>query len=889
MTESAAHARESWCFVLLRGARPPKMRIVAASLRSRPGAICATMLVIALAALTLAGCRRPDPVYDRVPQPISTRDLVRAERRVQQPLTEAERRALEPVQDAYLATFEEFRQSDLVPFAAELREVDPQKLRSDERTLRALVGRHLGILNRIVAMDDAFLAAAAEALGPGRANFVEMLRVRRILDRASVVSVGDSGRGLLDLRSLVDSLALDAATRAALEPSLLSHDSEATVVAQNILQEQATLPLTHLAVLAKRGPARPDPSLREDQREKAQQRAEQDRFAESRKDLEILLRQYAELMDRSIEMIAQQLPEESAARLRRLMVRTRVDDDLSRSADTVAFEAMIASRALVVPADVRVRIAAMRTKFLEEDQDRMRRWIEIAKERRTPGVLDPIGDRGGPAAVKEHKERTAAIDRERKEASKVFRDAVFALLSQDVRDAIGELRGKDRQQFTDSLADMVGSGRIAPIVQQRPRGYADRDPAEAAPPQPPNQEPSELRMVLASMPDDAAVGRLVSRSNLDVASAIVLDEILGSWRERWEATREPARARVTALMPAIMTAMNAGDKSGFDRAAQRLIASFDELRREREQLEDELVASFDAALSNAIDPAAREMWVRERNEAQRRLRWRDVPFDDTMRLPSEATIPFLETIGRVKLPVESTSSIAAALAPMADELEQATEALRVEALITVRRAMALVLDGRANGIREEDSLSESRPEVRRMLSPLRSAAERLAALRLETLATMIAALPPEQGRLLREAVVRAAYPRLLGGIGEERRGAQVALEGALADPSLTDLQRSEMEAIIDRRGAARDRALDRLLDWSRTWRNAERAPGDDIRERDGAARRHPELAAVLFVRDEADARAIRAARGVLTDEQAERHRDLDAYFNESVGAVRWLD
>ena len=238
--------------------------------RDRPGHPVAMAIAVLLALIALAGCRKPDPVYDRVPRPVGTRDIVRAERRDGTMLSEAERLAVLGAHDRYIAAFDALRQAELVPFAEELRSADAESIARDERKLRSLVSRHLGIIGRIESLDESFLTEVSAALGPGREGFVARLRNRRVLDRASALSAGDGGRALLDVRQLVDQLALGESDRIATEPLLQEFETQAVSIAAEITREQATLPLSYLAVLERRGSAESsvDGSLRDDARRK---------------------------------------------------------------------------------------------------------------------------------------------------------------------------------------------------------------------------------------------------------------------------------------------------------------------------------------------------------------------------------------------------------------------------------------------------------------------------------------------------------------------------------------------------------------------------------------------------------------------------------------------
>lgn len=850
------------------------------------------MLLLCLAVVTLGGCRRPEPVYDRIPRPIATRDIVRAERRAGTPLGETERRAVVALLDRSFEAYEALRTNEIIPFTEAHRALNAEGAYADPQALRSIVSRHRGILLRIEGIDEDLLRALAEALGPERADLVAHLRNRRAIDRASALSLGDGGRTLLDVRTLVGQLELEGETLVAIEPILRDFDREASELARRIAEEQATLPLRYMEVIERRGPAERsvDPALRDEARKQARERAEYERYAESRRDLEIHLFRYAEIADLAIESVAAVVSEEDGAFLRRRMLRLRVEDEIAGGSDRAAFEALVAARAIGVPREIRERIEELRVAFLAEDEDRLRSLAAMHVASREPGVFDPIRRRGGDDAVRRHKEAWGRIDQERKAAADRFRKEIAELIPEETRAAIEILRGLDRDSFVDRLAEIVGPGRVPTLVQRKPQGYADRDP-----PRPDtggggrSGDPGELRMMLAEQPTDGAIALLQRRSGLDdeaiARAAGVLHEVVIPWRERWEATREPARSQVRQWMGPIMEAMNAADEKAFDQAAARLIAGFEGLRREREALDAELLASLEVALPSGIDPAARELWLRERAEASRRLRWSELPFEDTLRMPPEATIGFLDAVARAPIPPERASLIVAGLAPFADRLDESTERLRREALVAVRKAMALVMEGRRRGESEEQALSERKPEVRAMLSPLRAAANDLATLRIEALDAIATVLPPLEGRALREQFVRAAYPRLL----DERRTTERAIESVGADPSLTPEQRAEWERIVDDRTRARDEAIGRLLAWSEGYRDSERPAGEELGGRESAGRRHPQLAAVAFERDEANARAIRAAWGILTPEQRTRHRELERWFNESAQQVRWID
>lgn len=869
----------------------------------------AALLLLALGLLFgVAGCRRPDPVYDRVPRPIGTRDLVRAERRARieltAPIGAEEWRSIWALHDSYLEAFDALRAAELVPFAAQIRDADLEGLRNDPRRLRSLVSRHLSIVHSIQSMDESFCTDLAALVGEARTGLAERLRARRAIDRASALSIGDGGRPLLDLRQLVDRIDLGDAEWAAAEPILSEFDTQAASLANLIAEEQANLPIAHLSVLDRRGaPADSlDPSLRGDARKQALDRAELERFAESRKELEVLLERYADLVDRSVEGLSAALGDAAAATLRRRLMQSRLDDDGARLGDPSAFQALVAANALRVPKETRERIEILRQEFLAQDERRLREILEEQRSSHQPGVFDPGGAKLTPVKRKARTERGAALVKARTAAAVQFRDQVMNLVGPEMAAEIEALREKSRDEFVSSLAELVGAGRVPMLVQMRPRGFGDREAVDPRFGQAERdggpQDSGELRLVLPPPPDARAIDALLSRSGVTAPSRAVVGQVASEWRAGWDSKREPARLRMRTAMGPIMEAMNAADKRALDTAVLRMLSIVDELRSERVALDADLLASIDAAAAGEITPAARDLWTWEREEANARLRWEDLPFDEVLRIPSESQLAFLELLRRLPVPEQElpqrTALIAAALAPFAEELSRATEAMRDEALTAVRKAVAVALDARVKGVSESEALSPSGPEAQRIVASVRAAAARLSELRLQALDAVVAAIPVEEGRALREQFVRAAYPRLL----DERRGVDAALARLRIDPLLvgtatesdgSTASRAWLDRIIERRGERRDEALGRLLAWAKGFRASERPGREQMGNRDVTLRRHPQLAAVIFDREEADARALREAMFLLDQETLLRHREIAEYFNDPPASGRWLN
>jgi hypothetical protein len=863
------------------------------------------VVLVALPALLLSGCRRPDPVFDRMPRPVGTRDFVRAERRATDggalPLTDAEWQAVRQAHERYLTQFESFREAELIPYATALREASQENLRNDARLLRSLVNRHLGLVRHVESLDETLFADVHGALGPDREQYVERLASRRLIDVASALSIGDGGRALLDLRQLVDRFELTETERLSIEPTLREFDREAKALAVTIAEKQALLPLAHLAVLERRGPPERsvDPALRDNARRQAYERAQWERFAEARRELEVLLGSYADLVDRCAEGVAAVLDEEEAILFRRRLLQSRTDDDDAALGDPSAFQALVAARTLRVPREVRERIETMRNEFLTADEKRLREMLEAKRVAHTPGVFDAGGARESAAESKARKERDAAAGKARLEAAKRFRDEILAMVPDDVRAEIEGLRELDRERFPNALAELVGPGRVSPLVQVRPRGFGDRDPVEPElrfDMDQPSSDPGEIRFMLSVEPSARDIRDFLARAGIDGPSALLAEQVVSAWRPRWEATRQPARDRIQRLLGPVMESMNKADIREVGAAVERLITGFDALRSERMTLDDDLLSGIEAALPDPIDPSARTLWKIKRDEASRRLRWRDVPFEEVMQMPAEVLVPFADLIAAVPAqPVDlprQTAALAAALEPYAERLANDTESLRDATLVAARKILLEVVEARTKGVSEREAVRPARPEIRRVVAPMQAAAERLAETRMAALASVVATLPTEEGRALRESFVRAMYPRLL----EDRRHVERGLRRLSEEPLLSQSQQQELAAIIEERGVVRDAALDRLLDWARSLRQEPGASAGDFNGRDEAARRHPRLAAVLFDREEADARAMHAALRLISaaaepqrSDMLARHRELSAYFNDPPALGRWLD
>lgn len=793
-------------------------------------------------------------------------------------LSDSEWTALQAAHDRYLAAYEDLRTSTIAPFLDDVRDAGGEAAFADPVLLRRRIARHAGIVDQIAALDESFLSDALAALGPGRESTVQALRDRRRLDRANALSQGDGGKSLLDLRTAIDRLGFDEQTMAAIAPDLSAFAASAAQLADRIAHEQSRLPVRYLEVVESKG--RPedlvDPKLDGESRKQAMNRLQQERFAAARRDLESLLGQYSDLVDATLGSIAPRLPPDEAERLERRLLRLRVDDDTGRLADVSAFEALVASRATDVPSDVRDRIAGMREEFLARDAELLKSALAIYREGKVPGVLEP----GGPGAAEERKARRAALDKERAQLAKQFHTQVFALIPIEVRDKIGGLANRNRNEFPDALAEIVGAGRVPALVARRPRGFGDGEPPQPA--QPPGREGDGggMRMLLPAAPSEADLLRLAERAGLSGDAREVLREINDQFASRYEQSRDTTRERTEKLTRDMLVALEAGDFDRANREIGRLLSYIDGVRRERATIDDAFAADVEAAIPG-LSPAALEMWRWERADLNWRLQWDDVPSEEQIAFAVESTLVLMDVVAAADLPVDATPLVADTLRPILPELQVAGETMRRDTLEVVREILRIYVEARAQKVREDEALKRNEAALRRAMAPVKASSRRVAELHAEALDRLVSALPPPEARRLRERYIAAAYQRVF----DESRTAVAAIAGMRNDPDLDADQHAAVERIAEARERAREAAIERLRAWARDPSISTIA----LRGRDALVRRQPSVAAAAFARDEADARAIRACIATLRPAQRDRHRDLDAWFDDAPVNVRLYD
>lgn len=833
------------------------------------------VLLAVVATGFLAGCRRPEAVTDRFPQPISMRDVGRAEVRSGIELTEPERITIETLLDEHQAAFEALRQADIASLLAEIRDSGEEV---DDQELRRRIARHRSIHERIAGLDSDFFDRLSSSLGPDRAAFVEILRARRTLDRANAVVIADGGRTLLDLRSLVRSLRLSPEAMATIEPELARYEVEVTPIATAVADAQMRLPIEYQEVLRRRGPPEKDidQRLRDDAREKAIGAAQQRRFAEARRDLEVDLHRFADTVDVAGDAMIALLPAEDGLVLRRALLRIRIDDGSARVAERAAFDALVASKLSVLPVATRLQIAALRQKFLEEDEASMREWLELWRATKVPGELEP----GGSQSTKQRNEQRGAIEKRRAVAAAKLRDEVMNLVPPQLRSNFESLPQLNRQEFSKAIAELVGDSAASAIVQVRPRGYGDREQRPPEAPERAGDNSAEFRILLPAAPDQRDLMRLAERSGVDEGTRRVMGDLFAPWSERWKNEAEAAEAAMQPLVEEMGESVRRRGGDDAERAMARVVGAFENIRQARIALDAELLADLDAAASG-LSPEARQLWIWERAALATQLGWRQLPGNELLRFPPESTVDLFDVIADANLSSEALPILVGAIEPRWEELHQTGEQQRTTTLAGVRKIVLEAITARTRGMSEEQALSEERPDIRRAVAPAREAAERFGTIQLEILDSCIAGLPPADGRKLRETFARAAYPRVLGDDWRTRR----LIEGLQGDGGLDESQGEAIARLLEERDIRRDRALDLLLAWGRSHR---REAGEEGRG-EWSRRRYPELAAAAFARDEADARALRAAWGVLRPEQRERHGDLRAWFGDPPQAVRNFD
>ncbi len=177
----------------------------------------ARALPIAAALLwVLVGCGGPgyrpiEPAFDRLPEPISMRDLVEAEERFGR-LDESRWARIEAIHDEYILAYADWRRRSLAQLRATMRGRSWVEVESDPETLTRLERRALANMAALEAIDEGFLAALEDAIaasawdppasGPSD-DAIAFLRTRRAMARWLAIIEAGGGRPR-DLRTWID-------------------------------------------------------------------------------------------------------------------------------------------------------------------------------------------------------------------------------------------------------------------------------------------------------------------------------------------------------------------------------------------------------------------------------------------------------------------------------------------------------------------------------------------------------------------------------------------------------------------------------------------------------------------------------------------------------------
>lgn len=832
-------------------------------------------IVVGLALLAVVGCRRPDPVYDRFPRPISMRDVVRAERRAGD-LTEPERLAVERALDNHQTQFEAVRSTRIQAFVESIRTLSSDEAFNDPVVLKRNMDRHAAILQEIVALDDALFESLDRALGPSRAGFVDAMRLRRSLDRANALSVGDGGRALPDLVIVVDRLGLEPETRAAISPILDAHAREAAAIADRIGREQLAVTQRYLDLNQRLGPPESAPGVPQgDGRDDAINQELTRRANRSRESLERALFEFSELVDRTVLALREAMPADEWARLDRRILRTRVDDDVGRSADHVAYSLLIASRTSALPRDVRERVAALRERFLAEDTELLRKSFDIYRAGRVPGELVP----GGNTEAERRKERRGEIEAQRAMLAKRTTEEFDAIVPEEVRTQIASLKQANRDKFREGVVQLVGAGPASSVIAQRPQGFADMRGDDRQPSLVPNRdrEDGALRAFIGPVAHEKDLQRTLARARADdVAQSVAADLFVG-YREAWRAAAEDATRRSEAQVKQLMTALESGAVADFRREVGQFLAFAETVRRERQNLDDTFIHDLAAAIAD-FPPDVRAMWEWERRDLSWRIDVGEIPGGEFFTVAPESMVRFFDVLTDAQLPDDARPCVASALENLREPYLQASERMREDSISALREVVEIMIEARLQGIDEGQAMRQRSADINRAVSPLTASARRMAEVNAEALELVCACVDAETGRSLRLAYLRAAFPRVF----DDGRLANDALANVLNDPSLDEARRNEVSAIVAVRNARRDVAIQEVLVWSRQGGMSRTT----LRRRSDAALRFPSIAKAMFALDEADARALRAAGALLAPEDVDRHADLARWFDDGWYPIR---
>lgn len=548
----------------------------------------------------LVGCGGPgyrpiEPAFDRLPEPISIRDLVEAEVRFGR-LDESRWAPIEVLHDEYLLAYADWRRRSLDALRATTRGRSWSEIESDPETLRRLERRALANMAALESIDAGFLSeleeiVAGSAWGTSSpesvADATGFLRTRRAMAR-SLAIIGAGGGRPRDLRTWIarqrwlDGTGAEVAEE--IEAIVARSEREAVPILRRLALAEWSLPRRAAEIAAEANDLlHPDEvALNEPQGEgQVQESVEEPDLefepaadgaspsdpeaiaAEARAEVAIGLQELLSLQERSIRQIAAVMPDPAGLVLESefladlLQVDRRAEIDGQPAIDEIVATAIArevvgseseppngsallaelaalpgGSRAGLSPQE-QARLVEEARPLLERRAALLRRLLEARRAASVPGTAA-----GG--ARSEDRRATAS------------REAVEALEALGVESAAWLERSLDRRRLEELLRREAARPSVGSVVEFGPR------PDEVPPARVTSQgmlgrfdRPLEVPSLEGGPPGlqgEKAFAWLARRvgaiCGLDDTDAGLLMQIVEADRERRERLREEGEARI---------------------------------------------------------------------------------------------------------------------------------------------------------------------------------------------------------------------------------------------------------------------------------------------------------------------------------------------------------
>lgn len=726
-----------------------------------------TLVAIAALLALAGGCGgRTQPRFDALPGPVRTQDLAAAALAEPAPLALEEWAAVDALHDAYLAEFDALRAESLAPLARDARRPEARANELDLAALRALMARHASAMSRIQLLDESLAARIAERL-PARAAFAERIAARRAFERAVRVIEGlaDGSRDVrtvIDLEPLVDSLGLDAARRAAVEPQVAAYRRALGAAARSLADAEIGFPAAWSALMSSQGldPARlgelqraaEAPEATDDDRQawkSAQEQVEAARLGAGRARGRAL-----QALDRAneagVEELSAALGPEAGERLRAALVARRTDDPgplPALRAGLMVLEAHpdVRSGAATGAADATRQARKAWEALVEARIARGRERIEALAEGRPPD--DPARDK---PVLELLNPLADAIGRARADlAARNPDDPVARILAGDLQ--------LTEDQARALLAPMIGARAADRIVASTPGTLFVEPPAVEEPPWREELSIAE-QLLLAPGMDHASfkgAARALGARDDDPLVEQVWERHVGRVQEIEVRQRDQLKAMEKRAMELAGGAQSAPGE--FERALSEYLQSLLAADAERLAADDE--AMREIAIVIGLDESDARMVLARAVGAARRasLPWRR--FRQPWLLGPLWASDYDPVRTALAIPGElERQATLAVLAPHADRLRSTAEAARRAGLETLRDLLVFGLkQQRTAGTARSPEEYRREPEVQAMENRIAGTGRaRRDALRAAVDA--VEALDPGIAESMRLAWARATFP-----------------------------------------------------------------------------------------------------------------------------------